>query len=490
MTTVILAVDWWLMMRWQIWAFVVMVAVGLLPQASAEDWPQFRGLNGSGVSHSKRSLPEKFSTTENKVWQTAIGEGIASPVLASGRLFTTAMHDERTLRVLAFDAASGKQLWYRDLPIGELPPITPPNSQASSTPCADGERVYLSVTTRGLMALDAASGEVAWEHPLPQPQYLMDWGAAASPVLVDDMVVFCQDDDLNPFVLSLDKKTGALRWKTERPEMLAGYSLPVICEANGQRDLVLAGTGKLKGYDPATGKERWSCNSLLRTMMTSPVVRDGVIYLSTQSYGDTERVLKFALLEWKDTNQDGRLTKQEIPPAFSAKFDYGDRNRDGILEGEEIDRAFQSPDNRVGGGSIVQAIRGGGQGDVTQTHMVWNLSNRSPSNMSSPLVVNDLVFLVKKGGLSSAFDRDTGKALWELKRIQNLGEYYASPVTGDGKVYLTGENGIVTVLQAKRELTILAKNDVGGACIGSPAIADGRIYFRTRDTLLCVGLPE
>ena len=469
-----------------------LAVVLLLVRAScfAEDWPQFRGPNGSGVSASKRSLPEKFSTTENKIWATPVGDGIASPVVASGRLFTTAMQGERVMRVLAFDADSGKQSWYRDLPLNDLPPITPPNSQASSTPCADAERVYLYVTTRGLVSLDAASGEVLWEHPLPQPQYLMDWGAASSPVLVDDMVVFCQDDDLNPFLIAVDKQSGVVRWKTDRPEMLAGYSLPVLCEKNGQRDLVIAGTGKLIGYDPATGKERWTCHSLLRTMMTSPVVHDGVIYLSTQSYGDTERVLKFALLEWKDTNQDGRLTKQEIPPAFSTKFDYGDLNRDGVLEGEEIDRAFQAPSNRVGGGSIVQAIRGGGKGDVTQTHMAWSLNNRCPSNMSSLVVANDLVLMVKKGGLSSAFDRDSGKSLWELKRIQNLGEYYASPIVGDGKIYLTGENGIVTVLKAERELKILAKNDVGGACVGSPAIADGRIYFRTRDSLLCVGLPQ
>jgi hypothetical protein len=102
-----------------------------------------------------------------------------------------------------------------------------------------------------------------------------------------------------------------------------------------------------------------------------------------QSYGDTERVLKFALLEWKDTNQDGKLAKSEIDPAFSRKFEYGDDDRDGFLVDKEIDKAFQSPDNMAGGGNIVQAIRGGGEGDVTKTHLVSPRRSSSTAASSS-----------------------------------------------------------------------------------------------------------
>jgi outer membrane protein assembly factor BamB len=269
--------------------------------------------------------------------------------------------------------------------------------------------------------------------------------------------------------------------------MLAGYSTPVICRAAGRDDLVVAGSGKMKGYDPQTGAERWSCTTLLRTIMTSPVVKDDFVYVAVQSYGDTERVLKFALLEWKDTNQDGKLSKSEVPPEFAARFDAGDANRDGFLEGAEIDAAFQSPQNMAGGGSIIQAIRGGGEGDVTKTGLHWSLSNRSPSNLSSPLAIGDQLFLVKRGGLCSSFALDSGAARWETQRLKNLGEYYASPVAGDGKIYVTGENGFVTVLAVGPKLEILAKNDIGGSCVATPAIADGRLYFRTREKLICVG---
>jgi outer membrane protein assembly factor BamB len=249
----------------------------------------------------------------------------------------------------------------------------------------------------------------------------------------------------------------------------------------------VAGSGKLKGYDPETGVERWTCNTLLRTIMTTPVVHDGVIYLSVESYGDTDRVLKYALLEWKDTNQDGKLTKKELAEPFWKKFDYGDLDGDGVLVEAEIDRAFQAPTNRVGGGNIIQAIRGGGEGDVTETHVLWDLDNRAPSSIASPLLVDNRLFLVKDGGVSSCFDAASGEPVWYRKRIRNFGTYYASPVSGDGKIYVTGENGFVVVLEDGPELKVLAKNDLGGSCIATPAIADGRLYFRTRDKLLCIG---
>jgi outer membrane protein assembly factor BamB len=260
----------------------------------------------------------------------------------------------------------------------------------------------------------------------------------------------------------------------------------VICEANGQTDIVVAGSGKLKGYNPVDGKERWTCNTLVRTLMTSPVVRDGVIYISVQSYGDEKRTLKFALLEWLDTNQDGRLTRAEIPKEFWDRFDRSDKDHDGVLSEGELETAFQSSENMVGGGSIIQAVKGGGQGDVTKTHLLWNLNKtKAPSNLASPLVVGEQLFVVKRGGLSSSFDPATGEKQWELARLGNLGDYYGSPVAGDGKIYVAGENGFVVVLAQGPKRQVLAKNDLGEQCLSTPAIADGRIYIRTRHKLYC-----
>ncbi len=466
--------------------FVFFLLIGALP---AEDWPQFRGPNCSGVSTSKH-LPVEFSESEKLRWQATLGEGIGCPVIVAGKLYNTAMTAEHEFSVFCHEASTGKQLWQKTFETGPLPAITKPNVPASSTPAADADRVYIYFSTIGLMGLDAKSGDQVWHVPLEVPNYLMDWGAASSPILYEDMVVFCSDDDLNSYLLAVDKKTGSIKWRTPREDMLGGYSTPVICEAEGRTDIVVAGTGKMKGYDPKTGEEIWTCNTLLRTIMTSPVVRDGVVYISIQSYGDTERILKYALLEWKDTNQDGKLTKQEVPKEFGEKFDKADKNKDGFLEGDELDYAFQSPTNMAGGGSIIQAIKGGGTGDVTKTHLAWNLKSKAPSNMASPVVVGDELFVVKKGGLCSAFDVETGKAYWETKRLNNPGEYFASPVAADGKIYVTGENGFVVVLEQGDKLNVLAKNDLGDDVIASPAIADGRLYFRTKQKIMCFAEPE
>jgi len=464
---------------------LLLVAAGPLP-SSAGDWPQFRGVNGSGVAAGTYPLPAEFSYGDKVLWRAALGDGIGSPVIAEGRVFNTAMTADDTFAVFCHDAATGELLWKNELPAGELPRITPPNSHASSTAATDGERVYVYFSTLGLLAFDAASGEERWRHPLPMPAYLMDWGPGASPVVHGGKVVFAQDDDIASFVVALDAESGEQLWRTARNDMLAGYSLPVICEAGGRTDLVIAGSGKLKGYDPETGEERWTCNSLLRTVMTSPVVCGDTIYLAVQSYGDASRTLKYALLEWLDTNQDGILSREEMPEAFLERFDASDLNGDGVIDETEIETAFQHPDNLAGGGNTIQAVRGGGDGDVTDTHVLWNLDTPAPSNLSSPLVYENRLHVVKSGGISSCFDATTGEEVWGRTRLRNFGEYYASPIAGDGKIYIAGRNGFVVVLVDGPELDILARNDLGEEILATPAAAQGRLYFRTRESLICI----
>ena len=464
---------------------LILLATAVCP-VRADDWPQFRGFNGSGVATGTEPLPTEFSFENKVLWKAKLGDGIGSSVIVAGRVFNTALTSDSTFTVYCHEAATGKELWKREIPVSNLPRITPPNSHASSTATADAERVYVYISTIGLIALDAGNGNEIWRHPLPKPAYLMDWGSGASPVLIGDRLVFAQDDDLNSFVICLDAKTGTENWRTARPEMLAGYALPVVCEVKGRKDLVIAGSGKLKGYDLDTGKEIWNCNSLLRTIMTSPVVRDDLIYIAVQSYGDSTRTLKYALLEWLDTNQDGKLARDEMPKEFLERFDASDKNHDKLIDETEIDTAFQHPDNQAAGGNTIQAVRGGGEGDVTKTHVVWNIDNKSPSNLTSPLVFNNRLHVVKSGGIASCFDATDGSTVWDRTRIKNFGDYYASPIAADGKIFLAGRNGFVVVLADGPELKILAKNDLGEEIFATPSVADGRLFIRTRESVFCI----
>lgn len=466
----------------ELWLWLVL----LLPTGVvAEDWAQFRGPNATGVAAESTQPPVEFSAEQNLKWSLDLGKGVACPIIVKGRCVVTQLSADNTFDVIALDAQSGQQLWKTEFETGTLPEIMPPNEHASSTPASDGQRVFVHFSSIGMLALDLETGKELWRFKLPMPFYLMGWGAANSPIVSGDTVFFNLDDDLASYLIAFDAESGSVKWQTDRSEMLGGYAVPVLCTADGRTDVVIAGSGKLKGYDPETGQELWTCNSLLRTIMSTPVVREDRIYVTCQSYGDTDRVLKYALLQWLDTNQDEKLSKDELDPAFHEKFEKGDHNGDGFLIDDEIDDAFQARSNRVGGGNITQAVRGGGSGDVTETHMLFNLDHQTPSNIASPLAHDGRLLMVKKGGISAAFDLQDGSTVWMKKRIGNFGNYYASPVAAGEYIYVPGENGRIVVLKSGPELEVLAKNDTGDSLVATPAIADNRLYVRTLNKVFC-----
>ena len=297
------------------------------------------------------------------------------------------------------------------------------------------------------------------------------------------------------------------------------YSHPVICETEGGPELVVAGTGRLLGYDYDTGKRKWAAEIFCRNIKTTPVSLGGVLYISLESKG-----ISYQWRATADADGDGKITRKEIetnkyrlnkspiPAAFWKKFERGDKNNDGILEGDEIDMAFLDPSNQGGllardvqkrlgkttdvqdldqrlaelqSEAYIQAVRGGGQGDVSDTHVIWKHETRAPDHVVSPLVVDGRMHLIKSGGISACFDIEDGEPVWNRKRIGNSSRHLGSPVYGDGKIYVPGENGSIVVLENGPKLKVLARNDLGEATAATPAIANGRLYIRTRKHLFC-----
>jgi outer membrane protein assembly factor BamB len=486
------------------WLFGVLPVLVLHSVAWADDWPQFRGPNCSGISRESQPLPVEFSDSVGVRWSADVGEGIGSPVVAAGRAFVSGMIDPQTVALMAFDAATGKPLWKRTWPSGRLPEIHKTNSHASTTPAADAQHVYFYSSTLGLLAVDAQTGRDAWRQELPAPFFVFKWGPGMSPVLYEDLVLFCQDDDLHPALYAFDRQTGQLRWKDERHEMAVNYSHPVVCQTAAGDELVVAGTGLLVGYDPRSGRRLWHAKTLLRNIKTTPVSFEDVVYLSLQSAGIANQWL--ATADRAATgNNDGRLTKAEmqafvgeaaIPEAFFKKtFDRGDANGDGFLEGPELDAAFLSPDNFAGArfdddnpaDEFILAVRGGGRGDVTATHVLWKHETKHTDHIVSPLVLDGRMLLVKGGGITTLFETTRGQPLRGPKRLPNASQYFASPVVGDGKIYVAGENGKVVVLENGPDYEVLATNDLGDSILATPAISEGRLFFRTRSRLICVG---
>lgn len=484
-------------------------ALASLSTLRADDWPQFRGPNCTGISTGTAPLPVEFSPTKNLKWSVDVGEGVGGAVVADGRVFVNGMTGPETVSLFAFDAATGKPLWRRDWETGPLPEIHKTNSQASSTPAADADRVYFYFTTLGLLAVDAKTGEDAWKQELPTPFFVFKWGPGMSPVLYDDMVLFVQDDDLFPAMYAFDRATGELRWKDDRLDMAVNYSHPVICTVDGRDDIVVGGTGMLIGYDPQTGNRRWHARVLLRNIKTTPVCLDGTIYVSIQSGGIANQWL-VSVDQATTGNSDGKLDREEVqafvgefpvPEAFYEKtFGRGDLNKDGFLEGKELDVAFLHPDNFAGASfeelgesaadEYVMAVRGGGEGDVTDSHLLWKHRTKYTDHIVSPYVSDGRMLLVKGGGIGTAFETEEGTSLGGPRRIGNGGEYFASPVSGDGKIYVAGENGNIVVMEDADGFETLAVNDVGDSVISTPAIADGALFVRTRYKLMAFAVTE
>lgn len=475
-------------------------------------------------------LPARFSSTENVNWSAKLADGIGSPVVVAGRVYVSAIlnppaaaedpFDTTTpkpekpaqpagptqIALYAFDAATGDKLWERLWDTGELPEIHHVNSYASTTPAADDERVYFYFSTLGMLCVDAKTGADVWQAAVPKPFIIFKWGPGMSPIVHNDLLIFCQDDDLSPAIYAWDKRTGRLRWRDDRGDQCVNYSHPIINTTPQGDELVVAGTGMLIGYDLETGRRKWFARTLLRNIKTTPVAHDGVIYISLQSGGITNQWI-VSVDQWPGTgNKDGRITKDEIqafvgkdpiPEAFFKRtFDRGDKDGDGALVGEEIDVAFLPPGNEAGARftslgdaaaeQYIIAVRGGGQGDVTQTHVLWKHKTQHTDHIVSPLVAEHRMLLVKEGGIATCFQTEDGTPLWGPKRINNASGYFASPVIGDGKIYIAGDNGIIVVLKDGPDLEILETNDMGAPILGTPAISHGRLYVRTRDALYCV----
>lgn len=490
------------------------LAAGLLAAttAQAEDWAQFRGPNCSGISTSKVAMPAEFSPTKNVLWSSEIGDGVGCPIIVGGRVFVSALGDPGHVALHAFDARSGKHLWGKQWDMGDAIKVHKTNSLAATTPASDGKRVYFYHAYVGMVALDVKDGDVEWHRQMPVPYYIFDWGPAMSPVVYKDKVLFVQDDDLNPAFYALDSKSGKVLWKDDRGDQAVNYSHPIVTRGSQGDEIVVGGTGMLIGYDPDTGKRLWHARTLFRNIKTTPVSFGDKIYVSLQSGGIANQWLQSADAKGEEVgrggNGDGKLSKAEmqamvgkrkIPEAFFKRtFDKGDLNKDGVLEGIELDKAFLSEANFAGarfdtpseeaGDQSIHAVRAGGRGDVTKTHVLWTHSPKQIDHIVSPLVVDGRMLLVKGGGIATGFEIASGKKLWGPKRINNTCEYFASPIYADGKIYIAGENGRMVVLKSSDKLEILAKNDMGEPIVGTPAIADGRLVVRTRGHLYCVGL--
>ena len=415
---------------------------------SAEEWPEWRGPNGQGISSAK-GLPETWSETSAVVWKAELpGRGHSTPVLTGNQLWlTTALEkaatpnqvkarlttntgdqpltvlDSVSLRVLCVDSISGKVL--HDM---EVLNVKDPqwahqlNSYASPSPILENGRLYAHFGSLGTVCLDTATLKILWKNE--ELHVMHENGPGSTPVLSGNRLIVHFDGSDQQFIAAFDKTTGKVAWKTARsgkmdprPQQRKAYGTPLILTMNGQSTVVSPAADWVYGYEPATGKELWKLpyGELGFSMSVRPVADAESIYLST-SYGKSQVIaLKYA--------------------------------------------GLKTPE------------------------IAWR-NNKNAPKMCSPVLANDLLFYVDDGGIVSCIDPATGDAYY---RERLGGKFSASPILADNKLYFASREGVVTVIPAGREFKILAQNTLEGSLMASPVAVDGTLYLRTDKALYRIG---
>ncbi len=459
------------------------LAVFLLAAISAAaQWDRFRGPNGTGVSDSG-SLPAEFGPAKNVVWRVDLPAGHGSPVIANGRIFLTAVHQER-LYTLCLDPVTGRTLWKREAPRPRREKLHSLNNPASPTPVADAANVYVFFPDFGVLSY-TREGKERWR--LPVGPFNNVYGIGVSPILADDVVVLVIDQDKNSFIAAISQSDGKERWRKPRPEALSGSSTPVVVKRPGKPSLILAPASfRMDVYSARDGEAEWWVRGLPSEMKAVPVVIGDLVYIAGFNTPENDPGKQISLPTFReflardDRNQDGRLQKAEIADARTLRYwDFIDTDGTGAIEEPEwnLHLAVMAAENGL------YVFRLGERGDAT-AKLVWRYQRSAPQ-LPTPVVYRGVVYMLNDRGVLTTLDAASGEMLKQDRLRGQSENYYASPVAGDGKVYFAAHNGVIAVLRAGGNQELLASNALDEDIFATPAIADGRLYVRTVSSLYC-----
>lgn len=456
----------------------LVLSSGLL--IGAGDWLRFRGDNGSGVSEGAR-LPGEIAADRNVHWKTSIPAGKSSPVVAGRRIYLTGHRDGKLL-TFALDRKSGRLLWLREAPGHRSEKRHQLNDPASPSPVSDGDNVYVFFAGYGLISYDS-EGQERWRFPLGP--FTNFHGMGASPVLAEGKIVMICDQDQNAFLIAVDKDTGKPVWKVERPEMVHSFSTPILYKPpSGPAEIIVPGSYQMTGYDLATGALLWRVRGLTYQVKSGPVLNGDRIYFSGWAAGgEPSERLELPpfeeMLAKHDKDNDRKLSKEEVPKNWHpGTWDMQDLDKDGKLDGKD----WHYYRLRRTSSNAAMAIKLGGRGDVTESHVLWRYDKSLP-DVPGILLYRGVLYLIRNGGILQTLDPLTGKLLKQGRLANAMDEYYASPVAGDGKVYLISRNGSVSILEAGAEWKVMFSGELGEEVYATPGIAGGHIWVRTATML-------
>ena len=450
--------------------------------AHAQEWTRFRGPNGSG-SAALSGLPEAFGKDKNLRWRRELAPGHSSPVLAEGGAFLTGA-DEQSLIVSCVARDSGAMRWEQRFERARKQEVYPANGSAAPSPVTDGKGVYAFFPELGLVALDA-DGTERWRLALGPFESF--YGMAGSPILAGDTLVLLCDQQRGSFLLGVDAASGKERWRTERKGLIESWTTPVLVPAETPRSLIAFGTFFVAGYSLASGKEEWRVGSVGYTPVCSPCLWERaegtLLFTSVPFHAEGGGLPGFESLLAEDADKDGALTRQELAKnEIVEHFGWADSDFDGRITRKEwdfIQSGFATKDH----GLVAFALEEKGPREL------WRVKRSLPS-IATPLVHEGIVYLVKSGGMLTTLDAESGAELG-FQRLENAaGEYDASPVAADGKLFLASQEGRISVLALGPEPKLLSSCDLGEPIHATPALGKDGVYVRTGAALYRFALKE
>ena len=452
---------------------------------SGADWPQFRGPDGSGLCPTCGQLPVEFGPQKNVLWKTELPAGKSSPVLVGDRIFITGAEGD-DLITICLSRATGRVQWRRSVRAPKREAQHPLNHRAAPTAVTDGKSVFVFFADFGLLAYDF-EGNQRWQLPLGP--FNSQHGVVASPVYADGRVILVCDQDTDAYIIAVDAETGKIAWKTPR-DVINGYSTPIIHRpSSGPAQVIAAGSYQLTAYSVVDGEAQWFVRGLTCQPKSAPTIAGNAVYFngwtSGNDAGQQVELPSFAeVAAAADANRDAKLSQSELPQPWQPTGTWRavDLDRDGFLNEREWTFFRTRRASRNG----LLAVKLGGSGDVTKTHVLWRYEKSLP-DVPTPLIYKDVVFLVRNGGIATTLHAQTGKVLKQARLTGALEDYYASPIGVDGKVYMASEHGKVVVLRAAGNWEILAINEFDSEIYATPAISEGRMYIRTSNALYAIG---
>jgi len=412
-------------------SLLTLLVFSIVSPVSAGNWPSWRGPNADGIA-ADGAYPTKWSPSENIVWKYELpGPGSSTPVVWDDRLFLT-YSDSGTNRVLCL-STSGKRQWQTaigDTRDGKHKKASGCNPSATT----DGQHVYVYFKSGDLACLDF-DGKVVWQKNL-QDLYGQDtlwWDLGTSPVLTRELVVIACMHSGPSYLAGFDKGTGEVVWKQDRElgapsEAAQSYTTPLVVSRGGQETIVVLGADHVTAHDAANGEELWRVGDM-------------------------------------NPRSNGFFRSISSP----------------VLAGDHVIAPYSR-------GGTLHAIRLGGEGDVTDTHVSWIKTGKGiAADVPTPAVLDGKIYVLDDRGPVSCIDAASGEVLWQAALEKNRNSYSSSPIVAGGHVYVTREDGATLVLKLGEQVEVVAKNELEELTVATPVFVDGRIYIRTVENLYCVG---